>query len=346
MTTRPNLFDYATKELSQDAMICWLLEWAAKENQALDRDLAKVGFDFVNALLEKHDADPLVDVSKLQVWQQHQRIDVLAKINDTHVLLIEDKTDSADHSGQLERYYEAVRNDKDHQGANIYPIYFKTGNYQHSEKCRIEIEREHDGTRYQYRVFDRCDFLEVLEKYDGANANLTDFRDYLRRIQARTDGYKEWTKETRRQWDWDAWRGLFKHFEQVFKGAGWGYVPNPTGGFLGFWWGGRNYDNAEAYMQLQVEPRKPCRQHLCFKVGAHHANSAEQNRLKWECHQRVKSAGGDRVKKPSVMRRGKTMTVAQWASDWLAFDTNGKLDINETVSNLKEAESVLKQVCP
>ena len=24
----PNLFDFATKELSQDAVICWLIAWA------------------------------------------------------------------------------------------------------------------------------------------------------------------------------------------------------------------------------------------------------------------------------------------------------------------------------
>ena len=24
----PNIFDFATKELSQDAMICWLIRWA------------------------------------------------------------------------------------------------------------------------------------------------------------------------------------------------------------------------------------------------------------------------------------------------------------------------------
>ena len=29
-TQRPNLFKYGRKELSQDAMICWLLAWANK----------------------------------------------------------------------------------------------------------------------------------------------------------------------------------------------------------------------------------------------------------------------------------------------------------------------------
>ena len=30
---KPNLFKYATSELSQDAFICWLLEWAKPQNR-------------------------------------------------------------------------------------------------------------------------------------------------------------------------------------------------------------------------------------------------------------------------------------------------------------------------
>ena len=327
MTTRPNLFDYATKELSQDAMICWLLKWAAKEHQELDRDLSNVGRALVNALLEKHETSPLAGIDSAEVRQQHHRIDVLAKINDTHVLLIEDKTDSADHSGQLERYYEAVR--REHPSANIHPIYFKTGNYQHSEKCRVEEKG--------YKVFDRADFLKVLWKYKGANANLTDFRDYLQRLEDRTNSYKDWTKGA--TVGWEAWQGFFKHLEEKFEHAGWGYVPNPTGGFLGFWWGW----NAHAYLQLQVQPGCVKQQDLCFKVGAGDADKTKQRRLKDEYHGRIQRAANGRVRRPPRMRIGKTMTVAQWASDWLAFGVDGKLDFERTVSNLREAEGVLKE---
>ena len=344
MTTRPNLFDYATKELSQDAMICWLLKWAAKEYREVDPELSKVGRGLVNALLKKHETSSLTEISKVQVCQQHHRIDVLATINDTDVLLIEDKTDSADHSGQLERYYEAVR--QEHPDKNIYPIYFKTGNYQLSEKSRVE------GTKHQYKVFDRSDFLKVLKEYKGDNATngiLTDFRDYLQRLEDATNSYCEWTKGTAK--GWEAWQGFFKRLEEELRQTagwmGWGYVPNPTGGFLGFWWGW----DAPAYLQLQVNTGDMEHQHLCFKVGARDADRTEQGKLKDEWHGRIMDAGGvGRVRKPPRMKRGKTMTVAMWGRDaasanWLAFNANGKFDFDQTVSNLKEAEDVLKQAC-
>ena len=55
---RPNLFDYATKELSQDAVICWLLKWSgAQAEEASDHGLQELGRAFVQALLAKHGAD-------------------------------------------------------------------------------------------------------------------------------------------------------------------------------------------------------------------------------------------------------------------------------------------------
>jgi len=33
---KPNLFNYATSELSQDAMICYMLEWAKEDYKKID----------------------------------------------------------------------------------------------------------------------------------------------------------------------------------------------------------------------------------------------------------------------------------------------------------------------
>ena len=46
--------------------------------------------------------------------------------------------------------------------------------------------------------------------------------------------------------------------------------------------------------------------------------------------------------KPDVMRKGKTMTVAWWKDDWMAFGKDDKLDMSGIVENLKQAEAVLK----
>ena len=124
---RPNLFDYATKELSQDAIICWLIAWARTElaNEA-DRMLRDLGRMFVNALLAKHgktlswetvqvaecsDRPPILQQETVVIDRKRHSMDVLACINDErarHVLLIEDKIDGHGDVDQLKRYYKVL----------------------------------------------------------------------------------------------------------------------------------------------------------------------------------------------------------------------------------------------
>ncbi len=111
---RPNIFDYATKELSQDAMICWLIAWAGQSKDAAREDeaLQLCGRQFVCTLLNHKRSGKapieLEDEVKTEIYQQERRIDVLARINGKHVLLIEDKTGTKDHDKKLSRYYHDV----------------------------------------------------------------------------------------------------------------------------------------------------------------------------------------------------------------------------------------------
>ncbi len=54
---KPNLFSYATSELSQDAFICWLLAWAHPENKEINSDspaLHACARALIEAFFEKH----------------------------------------------------------------------------------------------------------------------------------------------------------------------------------------------------------------------------------------------------------------------------------------------------
>ena len=63
----PNLFHYATKELSQDAMICWLIKWAGQGKGAgpEQEELRRCGSRFVSALLN-HKMAPGTDPIELE----------------------------------------------------------------------------------------------------------------------------------------------------------------------------------------------------------------------------------------------------------------------------------------
>ena len=108
----PNLFDYATSELSQDAWLCWLL---AHVGRADATGLREAAHDFVasawNAL---RPTEPIVrdDIAgPVKVVRQWNRVDVLAELavrGRPTVLLLEDKTTTTQHSEQLARYRAAV----------------------------------------------------------------------------------------------------------------------------------------------------------------------------------------------------------------------------------------------
>jgi hypothetical protein len=52
-TMRPNLFHHATSELSQDAVLCWLLSWTKPEHSADRPDLHQVGTDLLNLIYQR-----------------------------------------------------------------------------------------------------------------------------------------------------------------------------------------------------------------------------------------------------------------------------------------------------
>jgi hypothetical protein len=65
----PNLFSHATKELSQDAFLCWLLDWANKAYAQTDPQMHRAGRMFLNALLAKHGILP-VDSPRIESGQR------------------------------------------------------------------------------------------------------------------------------------------------------------------------------------------------------------------------------------------------------------------------------------
>ena len=232
----PNLFDYATKELSQDAVICWLLAWAGAEaKRKPEEDLRRCGRALVDALFAKwHDWGDveLGREVRTEVLQQEHNIDVLARVNGRHVLLIEDKTETGAHDDQLAKYWGRVVEGKtafEYVDENdLYPIYCKTGNYSLRDRQHAEGQ--------EYRVFDRNDFLRVLKKYGGENEILLDFRRHLDRWERDTASFEQWTVDGERTSR--GWEGFYRWIEEnclVRSRDDWGPLGSLVGGYWGVW---------------------------------------------------------------------------------------------------------------
>ena len=197
--TSPNLFDYATKELSQDAVICWLIQWCEQEE---DAELHNLGRRFLLSLFNKHCRDYVLaelQDSKIQVEirRQEKQIDVLVRINGKYVLLIENKTFSGRHDKQLYRYRDSVLNGETEFTVacrdDLFSIYLKTGTHTYAERHKIDEDSE-----LGYKVYDRRDFLEVLNTYHGNNSIVVDFRNYLWQLESKSQSFLNWTEATKK----------------------------------------------------------------------------------------------------------------------------------------------------
>ena len=119
MLEKNNLFSFATSELSQDAFICWCLNWINYPNESL-YPMAK---DIFSNLLEEKD----LENEEVEIKRQYKKIDVLVLLKKSKkAYIIEDKTNTFE-SNQITRYKEELEKDAKIKENNIKTVYFKTG---------------------------------------------------------------------------------------------------------------------------------------------------------------------------------------------------------------------------
>lgn len=104
----PNLFDFATSELSQDAFLCWLLSWARPAHRETHPALHAVARALLDDCYRRAGASLPEHLSRLEIRRQDGGIDILCIVNAEWAILIEDKAGTQQHSGQLARYQQHV----------------------------------------------------------------------------------------------------------------------------------------------------------------------------------------------------------------------------------------------
>lgn len=342
---RPNLFAYAASELSQDAVICWLIEWSATAaDDAGEHALHSLGRAFVGALLGKHNVELAGRIQSAEIYQQDNGIDVLARIRDEkseYLLLIEDRTGYGIHGHQLHRFLrsalEGSRNLRE-VPETICPIYLTTGTQSLAEERKVQ--------KSYFRLFHRQDFLAVLNGYRHSHPIVTDFREHLWRAEDDSRGFDAWRQgDDRENWSQAAWEGLYRRLEEELEGEDgsirWHDVFSPDGGFLRFHWSVASRRGAEFSLLLEVSPGSRDRQKLCLKAyhGKARAHAWAQDFYgKW-----LGPSGGELIERPQRFRSGSNVTVGCWKGEWLAFGTDGRLDFGAIAENLRKARDIVLQ---
>jgi hypothetical protein len=151
----PNLFSYATSELSQDAVISWLLAWSDPAFAESDSSLHECGTQLLRSLFVKAGVEPPDKITAVDVKRQVQSIDIVAEVAGSHVLAIEDKLDTGEHSNQLTRYRHVLQ--QMYPGREIALVYLKTGD-----------QADYGSVlRAGWQTFGRRDLLDILRRSVG-----------------------------------------------------------------------------------------------------------------------------------------------------------------------------------
>ncbi|KHS58558.1 MULTISPECIES: PD-(D/E)XK nuclease family protein [Terrisporobacter] len=323
---KPNIFNYATKELTHDAMICWILAWG-NSNEQMYKSLSQ---GMIRLFTENKD----IEIQSINIKQQYKNMDIVVEVNDSEVIVIEDKINTSHHSNQLIRYKETVENDeKKYKNYNKYYIY-----------CKIENESLYNGVEEAgYKRINREDILNVIRKYRNLdNDLLTDYIEYLEEKEYYTKLYEG--ENNINKWSWSTWKGYYSNLQEKkqIKSPCWDYVSNKSGGFLGFYWNWKDlkYTNNsnqiqyELYLQIESNPNNEDNNkvRIAFKLKCGHKDYRSD--IRWYVYNCLKDIGNERIKKPKF-GNGLYMTFAE------IRDINTREELDDMI---KLAEEVLEEL--
>lgn len=339
MSKPPNIFTYATSELSQDAFIAWLLEWANPTFKTLNEPLHNLSTSFLEELLATKNI-ALSHIEYFEVKTQHHKIDVYVELvmnNERIGIIIEDKVYSSDHSNQLIRYKDKISTEV----GQVVPIYFKTG-FQH---CYKEVV---DKEYHPYTVKELSALLSNGMKQGVQNDIISNYYNFIREREQEfdhaKDSFENYKKQSIGEWDWWSCTGFFNDHKEQFN-AGWGSVGNNRKPLLAFWFGLRDLsieDETNTTITLRpyvdvVYSDKNIK--IDYRINVHnHPQTNNKNRNKiYSAFKPYLDNAGIKHTKPRFRKAKGTILLAQG----IVFDTS--IHHTELVDNLLKYKAVLDE---
>ena len=333
MNLKNNLFTYATKELSQDAFLCWLASYALEDAEP-DDALRSCAREMLELFVPELKGRPF---TLQDVERQAGHIDVLLTAElagTTYKSIVEDKTYTREHSEQLMRYKEEIQ--KKFPGCIPCGVYYKTG-------FQSDLSAVHEA-KYQYVSLEKM--LDLLGRYvEKTDSQI--LRDYYGYWNTYLENARRYRELPPAQWGSDQCTYFFDVLQNgdFLKGRydwlGYGYVANQTGGFQGIWLGPENdrfdvildgsrvtcalYVQVESVrengvrtfpIRLKLEPKTPVEPPITLKKL--------RNAVLYD--EKGKYLPGDfGFQKPSRLGSGRTMTVAEYATSGEEPQTSAEL---------------------
>lgn len=219
-----NLFDVATKELSQDAFLRWIFE-----NYDRDDQFRKIVVDFISFLTKGQQGgrDQIVlepgDITELKTFAQVDDVDIAIdfrskKFTGKRTIVIEDKTTSDEHN-QLETYNDKIKKKwKYDEGMTsdecVYKVFYKTNLIYEEELDRVKAAG--------WTPFGIEEIYKFFKEVPTTTSEI--FNDYVKHIESLHKKLSEPSSEPIKEWDYYNFQTFFvETIDKEFKKKGWDY---------------------------------------------------------------------------------------------------------------------------
>lgn len=212
---RKNLFDFATKELSQDAFLSWFIA------NCNDEEIGKESYRFINFLTGL--SLKYGDIKDIQVLQQEHDIDIVVdfwlkekRAPESHyVMIIEDKTASSAHDNQLKRYakiLESWNTDQPGYEQRRFKVFYKVNYLTDEDKQEIELANKDCKESDKWKEYDINKIYSFFKSIEESKSEiLNSYAEYIRKLH---ESFTEESKEPMINWNYANFETFFKSFER------------------------------------------------------------------------------------------------------------------------------------
>lgn len=332
---KPNIFDYATSELSQDAFLAWFFKWAEKENEKEDQILNTCAKECLKKFLGNICPS---EINSVKIYRQWGNIDLWITVNDKVHLIIEDKTGTSEHHNQLIRYKEIAREWYESECGIDFDnhfsfVYYKSGDITPNERDRV--------SKAQYTIINRTELLSVFGKYEISNQIFLDYKAKIQRKQNLQDSvfnipFEDVVEKKNKS---EYVKGFYNVLVPELDSAYWRLVNSPSKQYYGMWWYWCEWSYGTLYLQfdefdLQIR--------LCDIKKTNNRSFARNKAYTLIINVVEESDYKGLIKKPKRFGTGASMAIVKIdKSLWLSLDENGYLDMKKIIEKLHKLEFFL-----
>lgn len=239
----PNIFNLATSELSHDAFFTWLLQWSDPSFSSFNNEIHDLGKEFLKLVLENKYAEDIEELQSIKAGRQWENIDVWAEVvckNKNILLILENKTYSAEHSDQLIRYKQTGEQFCKENNFELSCAYVKIG----SETKKTIRAIEEKG----YKSINRLNLLSLISEKKYSHPLINDYLNFIQRLE---DEQNEYVGKPIKEWNGACWVGFYQYIESSIPVNMWHFVNNPNGGFWNLSLNWKYWNDIPVYTQIE-----------------------------------------------------------------------------------------------